>query len=316
MNMAWKCNSCGTEIDISEGATINFCPGCGSKIKMEQEAAPEQTVATNNNCPVCCTTIEQGDDVVVCPDCSMQYHKDCWNDNNGCATYGCKSAGCLNPPPMTVDVSMDTPHINPQGGSSIRCPHCNTSLEQGSPFCWSCGKEVNATVVDTNAPLAGPWERWAARLIDFTWESFIIGIFIGLVWDMTTVPDAVAGIIFAPFAFLLDSAIYAIFGNTLGKWLFGIKHIENSGISLTAGRYFSRNLSVYWGGYGLAVPIATLCTFIHQYNRVSKEQPASYDEKLGMKCISHNANGFKRFLGILLFIATLIILAALRAATK
>ena len=141
--MTWKCNSCGTEIDIAEGTTIKFCPGCGSKINTEQEATSSQPSTTNNNCPVCCTAIEQGDEVVVCPDCSMQYHKDCWNDNNGCATYGCKSAGCLNPPPMTVDVTTDAPYSNPQGGGSIHCPHCNTSLEQGSTFCWSCGKEVN-----------------------------------------------------------------------------------------------------------------------------------------------------------------------------
>ena len=96
-------------------------------------------------CPVCCSPIEPGDETVTCPNCQMAYHRECWEDNNGCATYGCPSAGCLRPPPLKVDFSD---FDNPAGGSGYsgtrQCPHCNTTLENDAAFCWACGKEVNS----------------------------------------------------------------------------------------------------------------------------------------------------------------------------
>lgn len=40
-------------------------------------------------CPYCQTPLKPGAEVVVCSECEMPHHADCWQDNNGCTTYGC-----------------------------------------------------------------------------------------------------------------------------------------------------------------------------------------------------------------------------------
>lgn len=39
----------------------------------------------NNNCPVCSKAFEQGDDVVVCPECGTPHHRECYNAAGKCA---------------------------------------------------------------------------------------------------------------------------------------------------------------------------------------------------------------------------------------
>lgn len=95
------------------------------------------------NCPICYAKITPNDEQTACPNCQMVYHKDCWKDNNGCATYGCRSAGCLNPPPMKIDLSSE---VNVQHSSKNNegyvCPKCHTKLVGGTTLCWSCGSEL------------------------------------------------------------------------------------------------------------------------------------------------------------------------------
>ena len=175
--------------------------------------------------------------------------------------------------------------------------------------------------VGVNIPLAGPWERWAARTTDFLLESLIIGVsFIFLseihlhMYHMenmlmtSIVGYAICfmptkwGFIIAPFVFLLDSVIYAVFGNTLGKKIWGIKTVDYAGEQITGWRYFYRNIRVYWGGYGLAFPIIILCTFITQYNRAFNGKDATYDTAMKLKTVRINPSKRRTFLGIFVLI--------------
>lgn len=40
-------------------------------------------------CPLCQTTIVEGEQYLNCPLCSVPYHEDCWKYNRGCAVRGC-----------------------------------------------------------------------------------------------------------------------------------------------------------------------------------------------------------------------------------
>ena len=40
-------------------------------------------------CPFCKTPFEEGDVIVVCSTCEMPHHLSCWQENNGCTTFGC-----------------------------------------------------------------------------------------------------------------------------------------------------------------------------------------------------------------------------------
>jgi len=158
-----------------------------------------------------------------------------------------------------------------------------------------------------NQQYAGPWRRWAARCLDYGFEEFIIYIFASLFLNISDYNRFFITIIIAPFVFLLDSAIYATFGNTFGKWIFGVKTIECDGSCLKPNRFFIRNMSVYLSGYGLKIPLVILCTTVFQYCRVSKGLPTSYDEKLDIRCIKHNTSVVKSSIGIIVIIATYIL---------
>ena len=44
---------------------------------------------TGKICPFCKTAFKTGDEIVVCSECDMPHHKDCWIENQGCTTFGC-----------------------------------------------------------------------------------------------------------------------------------------------------------------------------------------------------------------------------------
>ncbi len=114
-----------------------------------------------------------------------------------------------------------------------------------------------------------------------------------------------------PFVFLLDSFEYALFGHTLGKWLFGVRVNDVDGQPLTASAYFMRNLRVYWGGYGLAFPIVSIFTMYTQYKFVSQGLAATYDNRLSYASVVHNESTEKTIFGILLLCILPVLTAAI-----
>ncbi len=40
-------------------------------------------------CPYCRFPIKAAEEIVVCPQCEVPHHLDCWRENEGCTTYGC-----------------------------------------------------------------------------------------------------------------------------------------------------------------------------------------------------------------------------------
>ncbi len=155
---------------------IAFCPHCGMMLTNDEKdcsiserisivneienpfpdrAMPPLTSGfseksnTKNICPICCTIVEDSDESITCPDCKIIYHKDCWVDNDGCATYGCPSSGCLAPAPPIISPSEcdEVLHNNcesamEQSYASFICPYCQTKLSSNTSFCWNCGKEL------------------------------------------------------------------------------------------------------------------------------------------------------------------------------
>jgi hypothetical protein len=44
-------------------------------------------------CPYCHTPIKPDSVIYVCTSCDIPHHEDCWAENGGCSTYGCKGIG-------------------------------------------------------------------------------------------------------------------------------------------------------------------------------------------------------------------------------
>jgi hypothetical protein len=62
------------------------------------------------NCPFCQTPIKPSDNVIVCSECEIPHHRECWNENHGCTTYGCRENPAAQstrqlhrPPPDVID---------------------------------------------------------------------------------------------------------------------------------------------------------------------------------------------------------------------
>ena len=128
------------------------------------------------------------------------------------------------------------------------------------------------------------WRRFSAR-----WIDCILGIAVGhgifrlmYMCKMST-EGALFSVICLICYFYFDVVEYLVFGNTLGKRVFGIRICRSSGDE--AGRlvYLWRALAMTWFGLKFLVwPI--VC--VHQYVRVSHGQEASYDLHLGYKAVA------------------------------
>ncbi len=105
-------------------------------------------------CPFCKTEFKENDDIVVCSNCDMPHHKDCWVENQGCTTFGCtgtiKAAGGVSDTVTATELIYE----DDSAASVIYCSKCGTKYSGDSAFCSRCGnrlKEPSAAPVCTQS---------------------------------------------------------------------------------------------------------------------------------------------------------------------
>ncbi len=78
-------------------------------------------------CPYCKMTLTEGDDTVMCNQCEIPHHKECWVENKGCTTFGC--SGSIQ---GIAEVAQ---------GEKTRffCSHCSVEALESDVFCTHCG---------------------------------------------------------------------------------------------------------------------------------------------------------------------------------
>lgn len=85
---------------------------------------------TGKICPYCKTAFKPDDEIVVCSECDMPHHKDCWIENQGCTTFGClgtiKTADNDNSSVTTREMSFED--ISPSAGATVYCTKCGNRL--------------------------------------------------------------------------------------------------------------------------------------------------------------------------------------------
>ena len=170
------CPHCNKVLDYPEAETMKFCPVCGGLLSAESSVSKE----ISKTCPVCCTKIEDTDEYLQCPDCGMTYHKECWYDNKGCATYGCKSAQCLEPPPLKIDPNEKVAEPT-ETQDYIICPQCSMHHAKDVSFCWSCGYTFETKQKKTISSAAKKHNRPKESKSSF-WSEFFGGIFTVIVY--------------------------------------------------------------------------------------------------------------------------------------
>lgn len=86
---------------------------------------------TNTICPLCNKDFSDStnDNIIKCPDCGINYHKNCWELNGGCST-----ADCTQNPSNMQQHKKD---------SETACPKCGSKIKPNTSFCTSCGVPLN-----------------------------------------------------------------------------------------------------------------------------------------------------------------------------
>ena len=104
---------------------------------------------TGKICPFCKTAFKPGDEIVVCSECDMPHHKDCWIENQGCTTFGClgtiKSTDDSTTSVTAKQMNFDDTTSNDETSATIYCTRCGAPNESTSCFCSKCGNRLTTT---------------------------------------------------------------------------------------------------------------------------------------------------------------------------
>lgn len=97
---------------------------------------------TGKVCPYCKTAFVPGDEIVVCSQCDMPHHKDCWIENQGCTTFGClgtiKAADNTASSVTATQMSYD----DSASGDVVYCTKCGKPSARTALFCTRCGNRL------------------------------------------------------------------------------------------------------------------------------------------------------------------------------
>lgn len=84
-------------------------------------------------CLVCQTPIESDEPKSLCSSCGKPYHTECWEQNKGCAVYGCS----MVPPTEALD-ELEIP-VSYWGKEKKTCPACGKEILAAALRCLHCG---------------------------------------------------------------------------------------------------------------------------------------------------------------------------------
>lgn len=92
-------------------------------------------------CAVCLSPVESEADETTCPACHALYHSECWQENGGCAVYGCSQVA---PTQKRQDIEIPVSYWGQENkncpncgqeilAAAVRCRHCGTTFESARP---------------------------------------------------------------------------------------------------------------------------------------------------------------------------------------
>jgi hypothetical protein len=137
----FECSSCGQHLEAPlEAADCALaCPSCQSPIRVPSVTAPEFAQAAPRSgsagliCAICQSPLHADDPKSACPACKAEYHSDCWQENGGCAIYGCAEV-----PNVEQRRAIEIP-ISYWGQENKPCPNCHREILAAAVRCRHCG---------------------------------------------------------------------------------------------------------------------------------------------------------------------------------
>ena len=102
-------------------------------------------------CAICQSPLGEDEELVACPQCDAPYHAECWQENGGCAIYGCSQVPAIEQrSALSIPASF-------WGKENKTCPKCNASILAAAVRCRHCG----ATFASAQPEDAGTFQQRA-----------------------------------------------------------------------------------------------------------------------------------------------------------
>lgn len=101
--------------------------------------------ASTSICSICQCPVEPHDEVTECNACGLPFHQECWEENQGCAAYGCRNVHALKQGP---DISVDGQAL-PQMATPLQQP----TKEGSPPPSFLTERPILATIVRHRRPI-------------------------------------------------------------------------------------------------------------------------------------------------------------------
>jgi len=107
------------------------------------------------NCPYCQSNIKSNNELQYCKECGTPHHRECWEENGGCTTYGCgqnphSRKDRINVGNLTIEQIRQ---LNPEESSQNyeACIKCGGKIEPDSVYCKYCGNRVSVHAAESHS---------------------------------------------------------------------------------------------------------------------------------------------------------------------
>lgn len=168
----------------------------------------------------------------------------------------------------------------------------------------SRGTATTSNSASNNRLIAPAGKRLLARVFDLSWLLLLILFTVGLILKVanstafllvtqTLSVQLALGILLLPLALVLEAALLKDFGNTLGKYLLGLKIVHKEGYAIKFRHYFKRGFLVWFKGLACGIPFLTLFSSLWQRSQLLKHSATSYDKALGFQVVLTNSSKAK-----------------------
>ncbi|MFW6108270.1 MAG: RING finger protein [bacterium] len=136
------------------------CPKCGrvAPVPAQTETqgparkgpqAVEPDALVGRVCSICQNAIRPGETACLCSACRSPYHRECWDEVGGCATYGCQL--------MPQAAKPAEPDQRTEGwGDEKHCPRCGRTIRSAAVKCRYCKARFPSAVPMTR----GEYREW------------------------------------------------------------------------------------------------------------------------------------------------------------
>lgn len=104
------------------------------------------SMSTVGSCSYCLSPLAAEEQQAECGECHGHYHLECWDDNGGCATFGCSQSAAVasaagRQAPAARILGGDT-----AGGVALAvahfCDQCGVRTEPTDRNCGACGSDL------------------------------------------------------------------------------------------------------------------------------------------------------------------------------